>query len=74
MSQAFSDFDISQLDSAEKLSLISQLWDSLPDTMASLPMPDWHRQELEQRLTAADASPDDAIPWEHVRERLRPKP
>ena len=74
MSQAFSNFDINLLDSAEKLSLISRLWDSLPDASVSLPLPDWHRQVLEQRLNDADASPDDSIPWERVRDSLRRKP
>lgn len=34
-----------------------------PDELA---MPQWHREELERRLAAADASPDASIPWEQV--------
>lgn len=37
------------------------------------PVPEWHRQELEQRLAKADAAPEAAIPWEDVRDRLREK-
>jgi putative addiction module component (TIGR02574 family) len=33
-------------------------------------MADWHREELERRLAAADADPDAAIPWEEVRQNL----
>ncbi len=38
-----------------------------------LTMPDWHREELDRRLAAADANPDAAIPWEEVKRRLREK-
>jgi len=40
----------------------------------ALPIPDWHRDELERRLAAADADPEAAIPWEEVKRRLQKKP
>lgn len=58
----------------EKLDLIGQLWDSLPESPAALPTLDWHRQELEHRLAEADATPQAAIPWEEVERRLRERP
>ena len=73
MAQSLSDVAIKQLTIAERLDLISELWDSIPDSLDELPMPDWHREELERRLAAADADPDAAIPWEEVRDRLRKK-
>ena len=73
MAQSLSDVAIKQLSVAERLDLISELWDSIPDSLEELPIPDWHRAELERRLAAADADPDGAIPWEEVRERLRKK-
>ncbi len=71
MAQSLSDVAINQLSIAERLDLISVLWDSIPDTLEELPIPDWHREELKRRLAAADADPDGAIPWEEVRRRLR---
>jgi putative addiction module component (TIGR02574 family) len=71
MSQPFPDIDIQHLNPSQKLDLITQLWDSIPNSMESIPVPEWHRQELEQRLAAADAAPEAAIPWEEVRDRLR---
>jgi putative addiction module component (TIGR02574 family) len=73
MAQSLSDVAISQLSVAERLDLISVLWDSIPDSLEELPIPDWHREELERRLAAADADPGGAIPWEEVRQRLRKK-
>ncbi|HXL81971.1 MAG TPA: addiction module protein [Pyrinomonadaceae bacterium] len=71
MAQSLSDVAINQLSIAERLDRISVLWDSIPDTLEELPIPDWHREELKRRLAAADADPDGAIPWEEVRRRLR---
>jgi len=58
----------------QRLDLIGELWDSIPDSLDELPIPEWHREELERRLAAADADPDAAIPWEEVKKRLREKP
>jgi putative addiction module component (TIGR02574 family) len=71
MSQPLPDIDLQQLNPLQKLDLITRLWDSLPETMESIPIPEWHRQELEQRIAAADAEPDKSIPWAQVRKRLR---
>ncbi|MDX6443066.1 MAG: hypothetical protein QOH71_140 [Blastocatellia bacterium] len=57
----------------QRLELIGELWDSIPDSLNELPVPEWHQQELERRLTAADADPEAAIPWEEVKRRLREK-
>ena len=73
MSQPTPDIDIQHLNPSQKLDLITQLWDSIPNSMESIPVPEWHRQELEQRLASADAAPKAAIPWEEVKDRLREK-
>jgi len=57
----------------QRLELIGELWDSIPDSTAALPVPDWHREELDRRLATADANPEAAIPWEEVKRRLREK-
>jgi putative addiction module component (TIGR02574 family) len=53
-----------QLTIPERLDLIGRLWDSIPNTLEALPIPDWHHQELERRLAEADAHPEAAISWE----------
>ena len=35
-----------------------------------LPIPDWHREELDRRLAEDDAEPEAGAPWEEVRARL----
>jgi putative addiction module component (TIGR02574 family) len=74
MTAPLPELDINRLTIPEKLELIGLLWDSIPDTPETLPVPEWHRQELEKRLASADAAPGQAIPWEQVKARLRGKP
>ena len=57
----------------QRLELIGELWDSIPDSIDALPVPDWHRKELEKRIASADAHPDDGVPWEEVKRRLARK-
>jgi putative addiction module component (TIGR02574 family) len=54
----------------QRLELIGELWDSIPDSLDALPVPEWHRKELERRLASANADPDAAIPWKEFKERL----
>ncbi|MGZ5437349.1 MAG: addiction module protein [Pyrinomonadaceae bacterium] len=44
----------------QRIELIGELWDGIPDSIDALPIPDWHRKELDRRLSAADADPDNA--------------
>ena len=71
MAYALPKVDLDQLTVPQRLDLITQIWDSIPETIESLPMPEWHRQELDRRLAAADAAPEASVPWEQARERLR---
>src|SRR5947209_7989286 len=70
MTQPVSELEIERLTVPERLELIGRLWDSIPDSSEALPVPDWHRQELEKRLDAADAAPEAGVPWQQARERL----
>lgn len=56
---------------SERLDLIGELWDSIPDSVEAMPIPDSHRELLDQRMRAADEDPGAGIPWEDVRSRLR---
>jgi putative addiction module component (TIGR02574 family) len=74
MSASNSALDISTLSSIEKLDLIGQLWDSLSDSHTDLPMPGWHREELDRRLADADANPQTGKTWSDVEKRLSQRP
>jgi putative addiction module component (TIGR02574 family) len=74
MPTSLSELDLTQLTVDQRLELIGLLWDSIPESAEALPIPEWHRRELERRLAVAAASPELAIPWEKVRDRLRGNP
>jgi putative addiction module component (TIGR02574 family) len=62
------DLDLEKISLPPRLELIAPIWDSIPETM--LPLPEFHGQELERRLIAADATTNDGIPWEQVKVRF----
>ena len=68
MARILDELKIAELTVAERLELIGELWDSL--TEAEVPVPEWHKQEIERRLAADEAAPHEARPWEDVRRRL----
>jgi putative addiction module component (TIGR02574 family) len=38
----------------QRLKLIEDLWDSVEADTDALPLPDWHREEIDRRLDALD--------------------
>ena len=61
---------IDQLSVAEKLDLIEQIWDSLPEQVGADEVPDWHVAELEKRLANALKQPEAGKPWQEFLEEL----
>jgi putative addiction module component (TIGR02574 family) len=59
-----------ELSSSEKLLLLEELWDDLADAPADVPVPDWHKRELERRYQEYLQNPAEGSPWPEVRERL----
>ncbi len=63
--------DLLALPVEEKLNIIEQLWDSLtPPEREGLPVPAWHRDELEKRQTDIDMNPDLSVAWDDVKRQL----
>jgi putative addiction module component (TIGR02574 family) len=74
MSTPFAGVDLSQFDPPQRLDMIAALWDSLSDSIEETPVPEWHREELDRRIAAADAAPEAAVPWEEALAKLRKRP
>ena len=55
----------------ERLRLVEAVWDSLAAEAASVPVPDWHREELDRRLGAAEVERVYGRPAAEVIEDLR---
>ena len=63
------DAAIAELSTAERLSLIEALWDSLSD--AETPLPEAQRAELERRLASFERDRGEAATWESIKAELR---
>jgi len=57
----------------EQIEYVQSLWDRIAATSDRVPVPDWHREILDERLKDHEANPDAGESWYVVRERLRDK-
>ena len=67
MAPTMKDLGIDRLGVEDRLALVQEIWDSIgaAESEGSLPT-DGQRRELERRLAASLARPDDVVPWEEV--------
>ena len=66
--------ELFQLSVAERLELVEELWDSIPEEDEGLELTVEQRHDLDRRLVEADADPSAGAPWEIVRDRIRHRP
>jgi putative addiction module component (TIGR02574 family) len=59
-------FDLSD---AEKLQLVQDLWDDI--SPESVPVYDWHKEELATRQVNLSQNPTSGIEWSEMRRRIR---
>lgn len=71
MARTLTKDEISGLPVDERLKLISELWDSIPDD--EVPLPESHRQALDEALREHSLNPEGARPWDEIRDELFPK-
>jgi len=58
---------IDRLGVEERLTLVEEIWDSIAAGSAAVPLTPEQTQELERRLAAHEANPEDVIPWAEVK-------
>ena len=61
---------INQLSVSDRLDLIEQIWDSLPEQVSPDEVPDWHLPELARRRADAEAHPGLGKTWREVLDRI----
>jgi len=54
----------------DRLRIVHAVWDSLPED-AEAPVSPEQRAELNRRIDAYEANPDDLLTWDQVLEQLR---
>ena len=65
--------EMRQLSVAERLKLIEELWDSLDTEADHLPIPVWHREEIDKRLDALENATSVGASWDEVHRRITGK-
>jgi putative addiction module component (TIGR02574 family) len=65
--------EISNLNIAEKLLLIEDVWDSIALSNAELPMPEWQKRELDRRYKEYKAGEQNLHDWQSVHDEIRNK-
>ena len=61
--------EILRLPADQQLELVEEVWDRLAASPSNVPVPDWHRAELDRRL--GDPSERATHTWDDVRARLK---
>lgn len=66
--------DILALPAAERLEIAEAIWDSLAGVPDAIPVPDWHKTILQDRL--AEDLADDTPPqgWDDARRKIEKRP
>ena len=54
----------------EQIEYVHRLWDRIASNAGELPVPDWHREVVSDRVRAHQENPDRAAPWPEVRAQI----
>lgn len=55
---------------AEQIDYVQSLWDHIAARPEQVPVPDWHKKVLAERLAAYRANPTEGQPWEEFEQDL----
>jgi putative addiction module component (TIGR02574 family) len=57
----------------QRIAFVQELWDRIAQDPDKIPIPEHHKQVLDERLDAYRADPRPGRPWSEVREELLAK-
>lgn len=64
------DIPLDSMSVPEKLMAIDTIWDSLCKSPESVPVPEWHKRELEERIKRLESGEAQLLDWEDVKSQL----
>lgn len=62
-------FDDLSLD--DQIDYVQSLWDRIVAKPEEIPVPDWHREVIRQRMAEQQADPSEGRLWEEVQDEVR---
>jgi putative addiction module component (TIGR02574 family) len=51
----------------EKIEYVQSLWDHIASDVETVPLADWQKQVLDERLKDLEENPEAGIPWSEIR-------
>ena len=73
MSPTLNALGIDQLSVAQRILLVEEIWDTIPEEDEEIPLTEAQKQDLQRRVAAYEANPKAGSSWEEVKTRLREK-
>lgn len=64
--------ELEKLSVPERLQIVEDLWDSIARSNASLPVPQWQKDELSRRKENYVRHPESAITWDQAKQDILP--
>jgi putative addiction module component (TIGR02574 family) len=55
------------LSTEEKIEYVQSLWDHIASDVDTVPLTDWQKKLLDERLEDLEENPEGGIPWSQVR-------
>jgi putative addiction module component (TIGR02574 family) len=74
MSQTLKSLGIDHLSASELISLVEEIWDSIPDEGADIPVTEAQKEDLGRRLANYRANSQAGSSWEVIKSRLQDRP
>lgn len=62
--------NIQDLSIADRIQLVTEIWDSITESPENVPVTDAQKQELDARLQAYEQNSTDGCTWSEVRKRI----
>ncbi len=63
--------EIKKLSVAERILYVEEIWDPIVNDQQLLGITQAQREELDRRIAAYEKNPDEVIPWEDVKSKIR---
>lgn len=60
-----------ELSVEEQIDYVNDLWERISTRSETVPIPDWHREVVSERVAQYKAAPEQVKPWDEVRDRIR---
>jgi putative addiction module component (TIGR02574 family) len=62
--------EVKQLPLAEKLQIMEAIWEDLRVQAGSVPVPQWHRDLLDERRKAVEEGREELLDWDSIKDSL----